>query len=130
MVWFEAWILRDQASWQFVHLLLLLLNPTMLYILSHLLFPLDNQTNLGEHYFNNRRLLFGFVCAASVTGIIFHPITFGTPLFSAYHLSSILIGSGALVLAYTDRRWVHGVCLSSAALLVVFDIAVGGGQVS
>ena len=129
-VWFEAWFLRNATSWHFIHLMLLLMNPTMLYILAHLLFPLDTDTKLSVHYFKNKHLLYSLVFAASLTGLLFHPIAFGTPFFSSYHLSSLLIGSGALVLAFTNRVWVHGLFLCMGAALVIFDIAVGGAQVS
>ncbi len=129
-VWFEAWIHRDQSSWHFTQLLLILLNPTLIYILTHLMFPLSSEVSLHEHYFERHRLIFSVVSLAALSAMIYYPLGFDAPLFSLYNLSSGVTALGAAVLAISPNRTIHAVFLVLGALLVVFDIASTGARIS
>lgn len=125
-VWWESWTLHDVPQWSFPTLLLFLINPILLYVLSHLLFPeIDSTTSLRRHYFENRGLLFGVVAVTALASLLFQPVAFGSPLFAVHNLSSLLALAGSLILATSSDPRIHSVILPLGAMAAAFDIAVG-----
>jgi len=130
-VWWESWRLHDVPEWSFPQLLMLLLNPVLLYTLAHLLFP-DSTSSvpLRAHYFDNHRLLYSVVAVTALASLVFHPIVFRTPLFAIHNLSSYLMLAASLALATSRRPTLHSVLLPVGALLVVFDVVAGVFSIS
>ena len=130
-VWWESWTLHDVAQWNFVQLLLLLINPVLLYTLSHLLFPeIDSATSLRAHYFENHRLLYIVVSLTALSALLFQPLAFGAPLVAIHNLNSILVFGGSLALAASRKPALHSSILPIGALLAAFDIAAGVFSIS
>jgi len=125
-VWWESWTLHDVPEWSFPQLLLFLVNPILLYVLSHLLFPdIDSTTSLRRHYFENHRLLFGVVAVTAMASLLLQPVAFGSPLLAVHNLSSLLALVGSLILAASSDPRVHNFLLPMGAVAAGFDIAVG-----
>jgi len=125
-VWWESWTLHDVPEWSFPQLLLFLVNPILLYVLSHLLFPeIGSTKSLRDHYFENHRLLFGVVFATALSSLLFQPVAFASPIVAVHNLSSLVVLLGSLVLAVSSHPRVHDFMLPIGAIAAGFDIAVG-----
>lgn len=125
-VWWESWTLRDVPAWNFPQLLLLLVNPVLLYTLAHLLFPdRGSFVSLRDHYFANHRLFYSVVAVTALSSLVFQPLAFRTALFALHNLSSLLVLGGSLTLAISPRTALHSLILPVGALLTAFDIGAG-----
>jgi hypothetical protein len=58
MIWWIIYRWRNTQQWTFYHFLFLLLGPTVLYLLTVLLFPDGNQRDYRAHYYAWRRPFF------------------------------------------------------------------------
>lgn len=124
-VWWEAWALHDRTQWNFAQLLLLLVNPSLLYILTHLLFPTDATNSLRAHYFANHGLIYTIVALSAGAALLHAPVAWDTPLFALHNLASVVMLGGAIVLAMTPRAALHACLLALAAALAGLDILAG-----
>lgn len=129
-VWWEAWILNELASWTFWQLLLCMANPVLLYVLSHLLFPVSDDVSLRDHYFDHHRLIFAVIALGAAAAIFNRPLAFGTPVLALYNAASFATMAGATVLALTASPRLHALLVPAGALLTVFDIAAGMPRIS
>ncbi len=124
-VWWYVWTLRDVQEWSLHQLIHLMVNPGLLYLLSHLLFSPEPTISLREHYFQRHRLLFSVVALSSLVGITYRSIAFGESIFQTGNLAGFATLLGATALAATPKAWLHGLLVPAGAALALLDLVVG-----
>lgn len=129
-VWWESWTLQPRTSWTFGQLLVTLVNPVLLYILAHLVFPPDDGTPLREHYFDRHRLLFSIVVLSAIASIVSWPIAFGMPLWGEHNAAPVVMALGALTLVASANPRLHATMLPVGMVLVLLDIVFGFSEIS
>ena len=132
--WWELWDLNQTPMWTFHSLILMLLAPSVLYLIAHLIFPdpVKGARFRDYHYGPMRSiwLLGGVVVLAST---LFRPVAFGSELVTWDNFSSLFLLAGFVTLARTANRTIHSVLVPSFLVLLLWDIvrwhpAIAPGQ--
>jgi hypothetical protein len=132
--WWVAYRWRTAERWTFVLFLWLLLSPMLLYLISSILFPGDEELQLIDrwenYFFENHRRIFLLLAACYPLDLI-DTLLKGLAHFRAqgpiYFCSMILLMTLALIAAFTKKRGYHGfyaVFFSIYNVLLVGSIAL------
>ncbi len=124
-VFWETWGLRVITPWTFPAMVLMLVVPTLLHLIAHLIYPTDHEDiNLGDHYYSKSRLIWSLVCLTVVVGTLFRPLAFDMPLLVVDNLSSIPTFLFSLLLAISNNKSLHKILVPIGALIVAVDTLV------
>jgi hypothetical protein len=125
--WWAAFSMHEQASWNFLGLLIIVLQAVSVYMVAALVLPDpkgESVVDLREHYFAHRHWFFGavlgsVVCSLSkeltLYGRLPHPLDLGFQ--SAFGLIAIL----AIILR---QEWFHRILAPAGSLLFLLYIGL------
>ena len=108
--WWESFGLAGRSDWNFVAFGMILLQALIIYMLAAVIFPRTEGTepiDLKDHYFRERRAIYGIAIAYVVSSPLRALIVDGTvlpPLDLAYHGLFLAI---FVILAFVGRALVH-----------------------
>lgn len=123
--WWESWDQRLVEVWTFPVLLLMLGGPVCMYIISHLLFPKEiSKTDFKAFYYDNARIIHLAAVLAVISSTLYRPLSFGHGLIDPDNLTSALGVAAFLILALTQRRWVHETIVPLIFVAVLGDLLV------
>ncbi len=120
-IFWESWSLHILTTWSFPDLLLMLLAPTLFYLVAHMVFPTELPQDLGEYYFSKSRIIYLLLIAGALVGTLFRPLAFGTSIFIVDHLATVPILIILGVVAWSRRSSVHNLLLPLCFAIVVID---------
>lgn len=129
--WWVMFGLRTLANWTFVAFLLVLLQPTLLYLLASLVLPdvmTEAAPELRQHYFEQSRWFFGLAVALLVVSVVRDRVLTGqfpTGLNLAVH-GLLLVGWGGA--AITRNGFFHRCLVVYTALIMATYIAMLFGR--
>ena len=108
VIWWSRWDLNQNFHWTFTQLLLSLAGPVVVFILSGLVFPHNEQSRV--YYFKHQKTFFTLLPFAAAIGLLHEILIEGTPVLS----STTLMGSMLVILSviprFSERDWVHLTC--------------------
>jgi hypothetical protein len=120
--WWEFWEMEGLGEISFLAVLALLATPILLFLIAHLLFPINAQgADLEGYYFRQSSLLWALVVLGTIEGTFLEPLLFGYPVFHPANLSGIPMVALCLFLATSKNRRVHGVLVPLIILMVLLD---------
>ncbi len=120
--WWELWGLRDAEEWVFLGLLLMLLAPSGLYLIAHLIFPTSIEHADFQTYYFELRPVWWLAVLVAVSSTLFKPIAFGAELWHLDNVASVVMVVGFVTLASSKRLAVHTVLVPGFLLLVLWDV--------
>ena len=116
VAWWVFYRWRNQQSWTFFLFIFVLINPTILYLASLLLFPregaVDESTNYKTHFYANHRAFFIILALYAPVDLVDTALK-GVPHFLAlgapYLISVTLFLTGVTIAAITRNERYHQV---------------------
>ena len=120
-IWWSRWDLHEGFEWNFLQLLLSLTAPILLFLLSGLVFPLNQVAR--EHYFQQRPIFFNLLILVCLVEVLHETFIEGTPLFSLTPLLIAVMLAGILAARITEKEWVHyAAALNGLGMVGIFII--------
>ena len=121
--WWELWVLRDAAQWNFLGLVLMLLPPSALYLVAHLIFPDSIQgAKFRTHYYGEMRPIWWLAVFATIASTLFKPLAFRVELFNLDNAASVPMVVGLIVLARSKNVVLHSVLVPAFLMVLLWDV--------
>ena len=126
-VWWASFSMRQEASWNFLGLLTIVLQAISVYMIAALILPdarADDAVDLREHYFAHRHWFFGALLAAIVFSLLKELVIYGRLprlLDMGFQLSFGVIAITAMLLR---QEWFHKLLAPLSGLLFLVYIAL------
>ncbi len=118
----ESWGLREQGTWSFPAMLLMLGSPICLYLMAYILFPERNEhADLDDYYFERARLLWPLGALTVIIGTLFRPLAFGYDFWVVDNLSGVPVLAVCAVLTFSRNRIIHRVLVPIVLASVLWD---------
>ena len=124
--WWASFSMHQQASWNFLALLTIVLQAISVYMIAALILPDakgDNTVDLREHYFAHRHWFFGALLSTVVFSLLKELVIYDRlpqPLNLSFQLAFGVIAIIAMVLR---REWLHKLLAPISGMLFLFYIA-------
>lgn len=121
--WWASFGLVGRSEWGFADFAVLLLQTTLIYMLTALVLPdmpEEGSLDLDDHYYRQRPVFFGIALLAIGSSALRERIVEGHWLEGANFLFHLMFAATALVALITRRPWVH---YAIAAIMGVLSIA-------
>jgi hypothetical protein len=129
--WWEFWGMEGMGEISFLAVVTVLVNPIVLFLIAHLLFPTKAAgAELEGYYYRQSPLLWGLVIAGTLEGTFVKPLVFGDPVFHPSNISGIPMVVFCLVLMVSKSRGVHSVLVPLILLMVVLDTILANPAIS
>ena len=125
--WWASFSMHQQASWNFLALLTIVLQATSVYMIAALILPDakgDTTVDLREHYFAHRHWFFGAVLSSVVFSLLKELLLYDRlphPLNLSFQLA---FGVIAIIAMLVRREWLHKLLAPVTALLLLLYIAL------
>ncbi len=124
-MWWESWGLQRMDVWTFPLLLLMLVPPSGLFIISHLIYPNKLEgADLESYYFAKTQLIWSVAALTVVVATLFYPIAFGDQLIQMDNLASLFMLVLCVLLAKSRLRALHLGALPVVLVIMVLDIMI------
>lgn len=121
--WWEIWGVKDNPTWTFIGLVIMLGGPIGLFLISHLVFPEKLAgSDLRSFYFEKMNPTLWIAVLTIISSATFRPIVLGTQLFTLDNLSSFLLISIFLSLTQTKNAAFHGFMVVLIFFALLADI--------
>ena len=126
-VWWASFSMHQQANWNFLALLIIVLQATCVYMVAALVLPdakSDNAVDLREHYFAHRHWFFGAVLADIIFSLLKELVLYGRlprPLDLAFQVAFGVIAVTAML---QRREWLHKVLAPVSGVLFLLYIGL------
>ena len=125
--WWASFSMHQQATWNFLGLLVIVLQAVSVYMIAALVLPDpkgDTVVDLREHYFAHRHWFFGALLASIVFSLV-KELAIYSRLPHRLDLSfQLAFGVVALAAIIVRQEWFHKILAPVSALLFVFYIAL------
>jgi len=129
--WWEFWDMEGMGEISFFAVVAVLVDPIILFLIAHLLFPTRAEgAELEEYYYRQSPLLWGLVIAGTLEGTFVQPVVFGNPVLHPTNLSGIPMVVFCLILVFSKRRRVHAVLVPTILLMVLLDTILANPAIS
>jgi hypothetical protein len=125
--WWASFSMHQQANWNFLALLTIVLQATSVYMLAALVLPDakgEHTVDLREHYFAHRHWFFGALLGSVVFSLLKELTLYGRlphPLDVGFQLAFGLI---AIIAMLQRREWLHKFLAPVSAVLFLLYIAL------
>lgn len=125
--WWASFSMHQQASWNFLGLLTIVLQATSVYMIAALILPDakgDNTVDLREHYFAHRHWFFGALFGSIVFSLLKELVLYGRlphPLDLSFQLVFGVIAITAMLLRW---EWFHRLLAPVSGVLFLLYIAL------
>ena len=125
--WWESFGLAGRSDWNFIAFGMILLQALIIYMLAAVIFPRtegDDPIDLKDHYFSERRAIYGMAIAYVISSPLRALIVDGTLLPAldlAFHAVFLLV---FIALAFVKRTLVHQLLIPAILLAFVGYIAM------
>ena len=125
--WWASFSMHQQANWNFLALLIIVLQATCVYMVAALVLPDakgDNAVDLREHYFAHRHWFFGAVLAGIVFSLLKELVLYGRlprPLDLGFQVA---FGVIAVIAMLQRREWLHKVLAPVSVVLFLLYIGL------
>lgn len=121
--WWEIWGVRETPSWSFIGLLLMLGGPIGLFLISHLIFPVQLAgANLRSFYYEKMGPVFWLGVLTVIVSATFRPIVLDTELFALDNASSFLLVAVLASMASTKNSVFHSCMVVLVFIALLADI--------
>lgn len=121
--WWELWELNLTPEWTFLSLLLMLIAPSGLYLVAHLIFPEPIEgVDIREYYYGPMRSMWWLAVMITVASTLFRPVAFGSELVTWDNATSIFLFAGFVALASSRSTVLHSVLVPTFLVLLLWDI--------
>ena len=126
-VWWASFSMHQQANWNFLALLTIVLQATSVYMIAALVLPDargESTVELREHYFAHRHWFFGAVLSGIVFSLLKELVLYGRlprPLDLGFQLA---FGVVAIIAMLQRREWLHKLLAPVSAVLLLLYIAL------
>jgi hypothetical protein len=123
--WWELWGLRDTGEWVFFSMVLMIINPSALYLIAHLIFPERGQgSDLKAYYYGQMPPIWWLAILGTVSSTLFRPISFGSTLFHLDNATSAIFIAGFVALAVSRNVILHSIVVPLFLLLLIGDVII------
>jgi hypothetical protein len=125
--WWAGFSMHQQANWNFLGLLIIVLQAMSVYMLAALVLPDakgDSTIDLREHYFAHRHWLFGALLTGIVFSLLKELVLYGRlphPLDLGFQLA---FGAVAIIAMLQRREWFHKLLAPASAVLFLLYVAL------
>ncbi|MBV8099224.1 MAG: hypothetical protein JOZ31_08705 [Verrucomicrobia bacterium] len=125
--WWASFSMHQQARWNFLGLLTIVLQATTVYMIAALILPDakgDKTVDLREHYFAHRHWFFGAVLSSVVFSLLKELVLYDRlphPLNLGFQVA---FGAIAIIAMLLRREWLHKLLAPVSALLFLLYIAL------
>jgi hypothetical protein len=108
--WWASFSMHEEATWNFVGLLMIVLQATCVYMIAALILPDakgDNSVDLREHYYAHRHWFFGALLGSIVFSLLKEVVLYNRlprPLDLSFQLA---FGFLAIIAMWQRREWFH-----------------------
>jgi hypothetical protein len=125
--WWASFSMHQQANWNFLALLTIVLQATSVYMVAALVLPDakgDNTVDLREHYFAHRHWFFGALLGSIVFSLLKEFVLYGRlphPLDLGFQLA---FGFIAIMAMLQQREWLHKLLAPASAVLLFLYIGL------
>jgi hypothetical protein len=125
--WWASFSMHQQVNWNFLALLIIVLQATCVYMVAALVLPDakgDNTVDLREHYFAHRHWFFGAVFGGIAFSLLKELVLYGRlprPLDLGFQLAFGVIAVTAML---QRREWLHKLLAPISAVLLLLYIAL------
>jgi hypothetical protein len=125
--WWAAFNMHEQATWNFLGLLVIVLQAISVYMIAALVLPDpkdDTVVDLRAHYFAHRHWFFAAVLGSVIFSLAKELVLYGRlpwALDRSFQFAFGLIAIGAIIVR---QEWFHKILAPVSALLFVFYIAL------
>jgi hypothetical protein len=125
--WWASFSMHQQANWNFLGLLTIVLQATSVYMIAALVLPDakgDNIVDLREHYFAHRHWFFGALLGSVVFSLLKELVLYGRlphPLDLGFQLAFGVLSITAILVR---REWFHKLAAPIAGVLFLIYIAL------
>jgi hypothetical protein len=126
-VWWASFSMHQQASWNFLGLLTIVLQAISVYMIAALILPDakgDNAVDLREHYFAHRHWFFGALLGSVIFSLLKELVLYGRlphPLDLGFQLAIGVIAITAMVLG---QEWFHKFLAPLSSVILLLYIAL------
>lgn len=123
--WWELWGLHNTLEWAFSDLVLMLVAPSSLYLVAHLIFPESMQKcDLEEYYYGSMPSIWWLAVIVTISSTTFRPLAFGSDLISWDNLTAVFLVIGLVALANSKNVVLHSTLVPAFLILLVWDIVM------
>jgi hypothetical protein len=125
--WWASFSMHEQANWNFLGLLVIVLQAVSVYMISALVLPDpkgDTVVDLREHYFAHRHWFFSALLGSVIFSLAKEVVLYDRlpwPLDRSFRFAFGLIAIGAIIVR---QEWFHKILAPLSALLFLFYIAL------
>ena len=125
--WWASFSMHQQASWNFLGLLTIVLQATSVYMIAALILPDakgDTTVDLREHYFAHRHWFFGAVLGSVIFSLSKEFVLYDRlphPLDLSFQVA---FGVIAIIAMLVRREWLHKLLAPISAVLLLLYIAL------
>jgi hypothetical protein len=125
--WWASFSMHQQANWNFLALLTIVLQATCVYMVAALVLPDakgENTVDLREHYFAHRHWFFGALLGSVVFSLLKELTLYGRlphPLDLGFQVA---FGVIAIIAMLQRREWLHKLLAPVSAVLFLLYIAL------
>lgn len=125
----ESWSLNSLTQWSFPAMVMMLLAPVGLYLVTHLVFPESETTDLSAYYYSKSRLIYTLLALVAVVATLFRTVAFGEALFVVDNLSFVPTIVIILLLALSTNKSLHNALVPACLVVVAADALVINYQI-
>jgi hypothetical protein len=125
--WWASFSMHQQANWNFLALLIIVLQATCVYMVAALVLPDakgDNTVDLREHYFAHRHWFFGAVFGGIAFSLLKELVLYGRLPRSLDLGFQLAFGVIAVTAMLQRREWLHKLLAPISAVLLLLYIAL------
>jgi hypothetical protein len=120
-VFWETWSFNTLTKWSFPAMVFMLLTPVLLYLVTHMVFPDDTDSNLSDYYFSKSRTIYVLLILTAIVSVLFKPIALGANLLVIDNLSFVPSIVMLATLAYSHNRLLHRLLVPVLLVTVAVD---------
>jgi hypothetical protein len=122
-VWWELWGLHNTLEWAFYNLVLMLVAPSALYLVAHLIFPESmEKCDLREYYYGSMPSIWWLGALVAISSTLFRPLAFGSELINWDNFASGFMIIGFVMLANSRNFVLHSTLVPAFLALLLWDI--------
>ena len=125
--WWASFSMHQQANWNFLGLLTIVLQATSVYMIAALILPDakgGNTVDLREHYFAHRHWFFGAVLGSVVFSLLKELVLYGRPPHPLDLGFQVAFGVIAVTAMLVRREWFHKPLAPVSAVLFLLYIGL------
>jgi len=125
--WWASFSMHQQASWNFLGLLTIVLQATSVYMIAALILPDakgDNPADLREHYFAHRHWFFGAVLSTVVFSLLKELVLYDRLPDSLDLGFQLTFGVVAIIAMLVRWEWLHKLLAPVSGMLLLLYIAL------